>query len=109
MRLFLAALWLTETRSDPRAIIRELEKSGVWRCSPDDQIELWRFVAQLIAPESLPELWPFALESIDRVYLQAALYARARSSNVFPLGLSIGSGPPARRRIGSTVLSAAGA
>lgn len=109
MRLFLAALWLTESRRDARAILREIEESGIWRCSPDDQIELWRFVAQLIAPESLAELWPFALESIDRIYLQAALYARARSSNVFPLGLSIASGPFARRRVGPTILSAAGA
>ena len=104
MRLFLAALWLTETRRDSRTIIREIEESKIWQCSPDDQIELWRFVAQLIASENLAELWPFALESIDRVYLQAALYARARSSNVFPLGLSIASGPsdrthdPERRR-----------
>jgi ligand-binding sensor domain-containing protein len=110
IRLYLAALWLTETRADQRAIIRELETSGVWRCSADDQIELWRFMAQLITPEGLAELWPFALESIDRVYLQSALYARARASNLFPLGLSIvGSGPSARRRVGSTILSAAGA
>ena len=107
VRLFLAASWLAETRADVRSIVRELEGNAIWRCGPDDQIALWRFAAQLFEPENLAELWLFALESIDRIYLQAALYARACSSNVFPLGLSPVGAQSARRRAGPAIVAAA--
>jgi hypothetical protein len=92
IRVFLAASWLVENRRDAKGLAKELQNSRIWERDRVEQEELWRFLVQLLKTEDVTGLWPFALENPDRVHLVAALYGRARTSNLFPLGLSAATG-----------------
>ncbi|NEH58113.1 hypothetical protein GR198_20520 [Rhizobium leguminosarum] len=82
MRSFLASLQLVEENPNIDAVIARLEKSEVWSCNRRDQEEIWRFVADLIAPSDLAVLWRAMLSDPARAWAQTALLFRAQNDGI---------------------------
>ena len=83
MRAFLAALFLVEEIGNLPALKKEMDDSGMFGLNRRDQEELSRFMAPLLHPDNLVELWHFAIEiPEERAVLLDALQREADERDV---------------------------